>query len=61
MSWYGMNQAMADLHLAANRELFGSTPDDYLARYDLTDEERTALNKSADAVKELVEKLKIAA
>ncbi|HLJ73698.1 MAG TPA: malate dehydrogenase, partial [Thermoanaerobaculia bacterium] len=27
----------------------------------LTDEERTALNKSADAVKELVEKLKIAA
>ena len=43
MSWYAMNQAMADLHLAANRELFGSKPDEYLARYDLTDEERTAI------------------
>ena len=43
MSWYAMNQAMADLHLAANRELFSARPDEYLSRYDLTDEERTAV------------------
>src|SRR5689334_21371997 len=27
MSWYGMNQAMAELHLMANREAFASDPD----------------------------------
>jgi hypothetical protein len=43
MSWYAMNQAMADLHLAANRELFGAAPDTYLGRYDLTDQERAAI------------------
>ena len=43
MSWYWMNQAMAELHLAANRELFKTDSDAYLARYDLTDRERAAL------------------
>ena len=43
MSWYALNQAMADLHLAANRELFGAHPDDYLARFDLSPRERAAL------------------
>ena len=38
-----MNQAMADLHLAANRELFAADPDDYLARFELSPEERAAL------------------
>jgi protocatechuate 4,5-dioxygenase alpha chain len=38
-----MNQAMAELHLAANRELFASDPDAYLARFDLTQEERVAI------------------
>lgn len=43
MSWYAMNQAMAELHLAANRELFASDPDGYLARFELTDQERLAV------------------
>lgn len=38
-----MNQAMAELHVAANRELFASDPDQYLARFELTDEERKAI------------------
>jgi len=38
-----MNQAMAELHLAANRELFASNPEEYLARFDLTDDERRAV------------------
>ena len=43
MSWYAMNQAMAELHLAANRELFAADPDAYLSRFDLTDGERSAI------------------
>ncbi|HLG74726.1 MAG TPA: hypothetical protein VK009_30270 [Chloroflexota bacterium] len=43
MSWYAMNQAMAELHLAANRELFASDPDTYLERFELTDAERAAI------------------
>ena len=43
MSWYAMNQAMAELHLAANRTLFQSDADTYLGRFDLTDDERAAL------------------
>ena len=43
MSWYGMNQAMAELHLAANRELFGRDPDAYLQRFELTQQERKAV------------------
>lgn len=43
MSWYGLNQAMAELHLAANRELFGSDPEAYLDAFPLTDEERAAV------------------
>ncbi len=38
-----MNQAMADLHAAANRELFGADADAYLARFELTDVERAAI------------------
>ena len=38
-----MNQAMAELHLAANRELFASDPDTYLGRFELTVEERGAI------------------
>ncbi len=45
MSWYWMNQAMAELHLAANREFFAADPDRYLAAFDLTDEERRALRQ----------------
>jgi len=43
MSWYAMNQAMAELHLAANRELFSSEPDTYLSRFELSDTERAAI------------------
>jgi len=43
MSWYAMNQAMADLHLAANRELFAAHPDEYLDRYELTADEHDAI------------------
>ena len=43
MSWYAMNQAMAELHLAANRELFASDANAYLSRFELTDVERTAI------------------
>jgi hypothetical protein len=43
MSWYAMNQAMAELHLAANRELFASDPDTYLSRFELTDAECAAV------------------
>ncbi|HLQ31529.1 MAG TPA: hypothetical protein VK457_02480 [Chloroflexota bacterium] len=50
MSWYGMNQAMAELHLGANRELFAADPDTYLARFELTDEERAAL-RAKDVLK----------
>lgn len=45
MSWYGMNQAMAELHLAANREAFSSDPDAYLERFELTDDERRAVRE----------------
>ena len=38
-----MNQAMAELHLAANRELFASDPESYLSRFVLTDAERAAV------------------
>ena len=38
-----MNQAMAELHLGANRELFGAAPEAYLAGFDLTDQERAAV------------------
>ena len=38
-----MNQAMAELHLAANRELFGADPAAYLGRFELTDRERAAI------------------
>ncbi len=38
-----MNQAMAELHLMANREAFASQPDEYLNRFELTDAERAAL------------------
>ena len=38
-----MNQAMAELHLAANRELFAADAEVYLGRFDLTDAERAAL------------------
>jgi protocatechuate 4,5-dioxygenase alpha chain len=38
-----MNQAMAELHLAANRELFASDSDAYLDGFELTDRERKAL------------------
>ena len=44
VSWYGMNQAMAELHLAANRELFVSDPDAYLSGFELTDAERRAIH-----------------
>ncbi len=40
-----MNQAMAELHLAANRELFTTDPDAYLSRFELTDRERAALRE----------------
>lgn len=50
MSWYGMNQAMAELHVAANRELFASDPDAYLTRFPLADEEREAL-RNKDVLK----------
>ena len=43
MSWYAMNQAMAELHLAANRELFAADAEAYLGRFDLTDAERAAI------------------
>jgi aromatic-ring opening dioxygenase LigAB LigA subunit len=43
MSWYAMNQAMAELHLAANRELFAADPDAYLGRFELTAAERAAI------------------
>lgn len=43
MSWYAMNQAMAELHLSDNRELFASDPEAYLARFELTDRERAAI------------------
>lgn len=43
MSWYAMNQAMAELHLAANRELFASDPGVYLSLFELTDTERAAI------------------
>jgi protocatechuate 4,5-dioxygenase, alpha chain len=43
MSWYAMNQAMAELHLAANRDLFASDPHAYLSRFELTDRERSAI------------------
>ncbi|HEX6511248.1 MAG TPA: hypothetical protein VF157_03045 [Chloroflexota bacterium] len=43
MSWYGMNQAMAELHLAANRELFSSNADAYLSRFELNADERRAI------------------
>lgn len=43
MSWYAMNQAMAELHLAANRELFAGDPDTYLQRFELTEQERAAV------------------
>jgi len=45
MSWYAMNQAMAELHAAANRELFASDPETYLARFELTEGERAALRE----------------
>ncbi|MDE3076716.1 MAG: hypothetical protein KGJ86_14960 [Chloroflexota bacterium] len=50
MSWFWMNQAMADLHVAANRERFATDPDGYLAGYQLTDEERRAI-KNRDILK----------
>lgn len=43
MSWYAMNQAMAELHLAANRDLFASDPERYLSRFELTDAEGAAI------------------
>ena len=43
MSWYAMNQAMAELHLAANRELFAADPATYLAPFDLSEAERAAI------------------
>ena len=45
MSWYGMNEAMVELRVAANRELFGSDPDSYLARFELDDRERQAVRR----------------
>ena len=38
-----MNQAMADLQAAANRELFSGHAEEYLSRFELTAEERQAL------------------
>ena len=38
-----MNQAMAELHLAANREQFAAEPEAYLARFDLTPLESAAI------------------
>ena len=38
-----MNQAMAELHLAVNRELFASDPEGYLTRFELSDAERAAI------------------
>jgi protocatechuate 4,5-dioxygenase, alpha chain len=43
MSWYAMNQAMAELHVMANREAFAADADTYLRHFDLTDAERAAL------------------
>ncbi|HLY64740.1 MAG TPA: hypothetical protein VKU60_04320 [Chloroflexota bacterium] len=43
MSWFAMNQAMAELHVAANRELFASEPDAYLSSFELSDTERQAI------------------
>jgi len=34
---------MAELHMAANRELFASDAETYLGRFELTDRERAAL------------------
>ena len=45
MSWYGMNQAMAELHLAANRQLFAEEPEVYLDRFELTPSEREAVRQ----------------
>jgi hypothetical protein len=38
-----MNEAMAELRIAANRELFASEPGTYLGRFDLDERERRAL------------------
>ena len=42
---YALNRALYDLREEANREAFKADRDAYLARYDLTDEERTAVRE----------------
>lgn len=38
-----MNEAMVELRVAANRELFASDPGTYLARFELDERERRAV------------------
>lgn len=43
MSRYGVEKACYDLRNEANRRLFKETPQDFLARYPLSGEERTQI------------------
>lgn len=42
---YALNRALYDLREEANREAFKADRDGYLARYDLTDDERRAVRE----------------